>query len=215
MQRCPFPSCIPQGNPWVSWIKREFERGLFGVELGTWAIDENTIDFLWSRLCEIRPETVLEFGSGSSTIVFSEWMKENNPDGLVVSIDQNEWAAKQTLETLRRFGLENLAKILVFGQDANERFIIDHESIKVAFGHRKVDVLFSDGPAGREGCRDNTLPDSFPLLADSAHWFLHDALRDPELDILRSWSNNPGVEVNGIVPFGNGLAVGIYATQTE
>ncbi len=142
-------------------------------------------------------------------------MKENNPDGLVVSIDQNEWAAKQTLETLRRSGLKNLARILVFGQDANERFIIDHKSIKVALGDRKVDVLFFDGPACREGCRDNTLLDSFPLLADSAHRFLNDALRDPELEILRRWSNNLGVEVNGIVPFGNGLVAGLSTARTE
>lgn len=181
-----------------------------GSQLGTWAIDSRTIDFIWSRLDKSRPNTILEFGSGSSTCVFASWLKKNNPDGKIVSIDQNEWAAQETEERLKAFGLQGFVKLLVMQQGANDRYEVDLSLLGDALQGRKVDLVFSDGPAGVDGCRDNTLPAVLPLLADKAIWFLHDALRDGELSICRSWRKINGISVEGIVPFGNGLAVGTW-----
>ena len=210
-----FPVAFRKGTHGYHGTCASLKNALSGVELGTWAIDEDTIDFLWKRLDSIHPDTILEFGSGSSTIVFSVWMKQNNPNGRVISIDQNEWAANQTLERLSELQLGKWAEVLVFSQNENDQFIIAKERITSTLKDQKIDLLFSDGPAGKAGCRANTLPDCIPFLSNISHWFLHDSLRDPELEILRNWSAIPGILVEGVVPLGNGLAVGQYKKPAE
>ena len=178
------------------------------AELGTWAIDSATMDFFWEHLSSNNVNVILEFGSGSSTCLFAAWMRCNNPKGLVVSVDQNEWAANETRERLIRHGLGEYSKVLVMGRRDDDRFNIDIEILKETLSGRMVEMLFVDGPAGCDGCRDNTMPESLTLFADKCDIFLHDALRDGELGVLLKWSEIKCVEVAGVIPYGNGLGVG-------
>ena len=205
-----FPISFRKGEIGYRGKHGELASVFAGAQLGTWAIDSKTIDFIWERMDERHPKTIVEFGSGSSTCVFASWLKKNNPDGKIVSIDQNEWAAQETEERLKAFGLQGFVKLLVMKQGANDRYEVDLSLLGDALQGRKVDLVFSDGPAGVDGCRDNTLPAVLPVLADEAIWFLHDALRDGEMNICQTWGKINGISVEGIVPFGNGLAVGIW-----
>lgn len=184
-------------------------KGIFeNIELGTWAIDSKTMDFFWEHLSSKRVNTILEFGSGSSTCLFAAWMRCNNPEGRVISVDQNIWAANETRERLRMHCLETYSTVLVMDRRDDDRYSIDIEKLKEALSGRAVEMLFVDGPAGCDGCRDNTLPDSLSLFAEEGDFFVHDALRDGELDILLKWDRIQGVEVAGVMPYGNGLGVG-------
>lgn len=182
---------------------------LRGLELGTWAIDSRAADRLWQYLDEKRPNTVLEFGSGTSTCVFSKWMMANNPNGTVISVDQHESEAAKTTDLLKERGLDPLTHVINMPMRPDDRYDINLSQIKELLNDRLVDILFTDGPAGRDGCRDNTFIETRDLLADNALWFLHDSLRDGEMNILREWES-AGATPMGIIPFGMGLAVGTW-----
>lgn len=179
-----------------------------GVELGTWAIDSRTMDWLWDFLNKNKPNTILEFGSGSSTCLFCTWMKKYNKSGMVISIEQNKSEAEKTSARLSAHGMANNGKVIFMETDAAGRIIVDQRKIAQELHGKKVEMLFVDGPAGPAGCRENTLMASMPLLSPSGHWFLHDSYRTGELRIIEQWSNLNGVMVHGILSFGNGLGVG-------
>ena len=181
-----------------------------GVELGTWAIDCAAMDFFLQKLDVIRPNVVLEFGSGCSTCLFAYWMAKNNPDGLIVSVEQHKEEADRNEKRIAQLGFADHLKMIVLPQNERDEYIVDRSAISDAMNGRRVDFLFADGPAGKSGCRRNTLPDSLDLLNDTAYWFLHDSLRTPELDILRDWAKIPNVTVDGVVPLGKGIGIGTW-----
>ena len=181
-----------------------------GVELGTWAIDSQTIDWIWDYLSTHKPNTILEFGSGSSTCLFCAWMKKYNPKGLIISIEQNPEEAKNTSKKLYSHNIAEYGHVLSMDVDSQGQIILDQEKIKSILNDRKFDLVFIDGPAGPNGCRENTLPSSIPLLSSSASWFLHDSYRIGELEILNKWSKLKGISAIGIVALGNGLGIGTW-----
>ena len=204
------PVRFNKGEHGYHGVHPELSKVFEDVELGTWAIDSMTMDYFWNHLSLKKTDVILEFGSGSSTCLFAAWMRSSNPDGLIVSVDQNEWAANETRKRLKRYNLDKYSKVLVMDRRDDDRYNIDIEKLREALSGRTVEMLFVDGPAGREGCRDNTLPECTALLADEGDFFIHDGLRDSEIDILMKWHQIKGVEVSGVLPYGNGLGVGTW-----
>ena len=184
-----------------------------GIELGTWAIDSRTIDWLWDFLSTSKPNAILEFGSGSPTCLFSAWMQHYNKSGMLISVEQHRSEAEKTSARLREHGIASNGRVLCMDTDAAGRIIVDCDKILHELNGRKIDMLFSDGPAGPVGCRANTLTDSMPLFAQSGHWFLHDSYRIGELGIIKEWENVKGVAVGGILASGNGLGIGRWDLQ--
>ena len=177
------------------------------VELGTWAIDSRTMDWLWDFLLNQRPNTILEFGSGSSTCLFCAWMKKHNPLGAIISIDQSKQESEKTTARLASHGFRN-GCVIYMDVDKDGKFVIDTEEISRRLNGRKIDMLFVDGPAGPTGCRENTFKDSMLLFEPSGHWFLHDSYRTGELGIIKQWATIKGVMTDGILACGNGLGMG-------
>ena len=101
---------------------------------------------LWSlnKLLEkYKPKSILEFGSGSSTLVFAEYAKKNNAK--VLSIDESEkWAAN----TLKLIGNQNpkyvdvVAKTRKFLPEKTPKEIKYDVEIKESF-----DFVLVDGPS--------------------------------------------------------------------
>ena len=101
---------------------------------------------LWNLdqlLARFRPKHILEFGSGSSTLVFSEYLRRNN--GRLLSIDEEEkWAAN----TRRLIGIkpEDCIEIKYFKKilisDKHPREIKYEVDIKDDY-----DFVFIDGPS--------------------------------------------------------------------
>ena len=200
----------PLGNGELGYkgVNSELTDIFTGVELGTWAIDSRTMDWLWDFLNQNKPNTILEFGSGSSTCLFCAWMKRHNKSGIVISIEQSRSEAEKTSARLAKHGMANNGRVLFMETDAAGKIIADHQKISQELHGKKVDMLFVDGPAGPTGCRENTLKSSMTLLAPTGHWFLHDSYRTGELKIIEQWSNLNGVMISGILSYGNGLGIG-------
>jgi hypothetical protein len=67
----------------------------------------------------------------------------------------------------------------------------------------------------RADCRFGTLLTARDWLADGAVFVADDVFRAREESILRRWSHLPSVRVDGIVPVGRGLGIGIVDGDFE
>ena len=128
---------------------------------------------LWNLdqlLARFQPKSILEFGSGSSTLVFSEYLRRN--EGRLLSIDEEEkWAANTRrlvgIKPDDRIEIKNFKKI--YSPDTRPREIKYEVAIKDDY-----DFIFIDGPS---------------LDVNGAKW--KDAVNSNILDL----SNEPAVIV--------------------
>lgn len=190
----------------------ELARLLANDELGTWALDAATIEVLWEKLQAERPDVVLEFGAGVSTVVlarYAQWrLAQGFKQPMILSLEQDAAVREKVERRLASLGLSEDIHVLHAPLSEASRYRIDLDALKRQLGGSTIDWILIDGPAGPDGCRVSTLPDIMPLCADGARWFLDDALRDGEIRILREWSRLRNVTVEGIYPIGKGLATG-------
>jgi hypothetical protein len=67
--------------------------------LGGWSLDVETINYLEKDIKRIRPKTILEFGSGISTLCLAQFLTEihgKEPVVRIYSIEQDEEFAKES-----------------------------------------------------------------------------------------------------------------------
>jgi hypothetical protein len=196
----------------------ELMRLLANDELGTWALDAATIEVLWERLQVERPRALLEFGAGVSTVVLARYAQWRAAQGLeravIVSVEQDAQVREKVEKRLAESGFSEDMHVLHAPLSEASRYRIDPDAVRRCLGEHDVDWVLIDGPAGPDGCRVSTLPDVMDLCTDGARWFLDDALRDGEINILREWSRLRNVQVEGIYPIGKGLATGTVCRGT-
>jgi len=218
--RYPLPP-ISNANDGVVPASSALARLLDGIELGTWSLGAASIDELVRLVATTRPKTIVEFGSGVSTVALAWAMREAFGGGNVVrivSIEQDAGHAQRTRDLLARSDLSAGCVIIVapLEDQVIEGFETTcyavRDSLAAALGDRRADLVVIDGPAGAPGVRFGTLPLVHPHVADGATFVMDDALRDGELDIARRWSTLPYVRLRGIRLIEKGLLTGTVTT---
>jgi predicted O-methyltransferase YrrM len=179
--------------------------------LDGWALDGETITFLWDLLQREQPKVIIECGAGVSTLVFAKSLDGYSLDssGSLLSVEQNLWVKKAVETRLQGCGLEQRVSVMHSPVSRGGEYQIDPNQLRAHLGSKKVDWLVIDGPAGPDGCRASTLPSLAQFCRPGARWFLDDAYRDGELEVLNQWTGLTGVVVDGIYPIGKGLGTGI------
>lgn len=185
------------------------EEALSGTTLGEWVLDAETILTLWGSLAKVTPKSILEFGSGTSTVVLASYAARHNPSSRIVSMEQNSWACEATLSLLEGNNLNGVVNIIHAPLSPCDAYTAGTDTLVRLFANVRPDWLLVDGPSGRPGCRVHTLLRYGRFCAPGARWFLDDAFRDGELEVLRRWDATPGIRVEGIYPVGKGLGTGI------
>ena len=186
--------------------------------LGGWALCADTIDFLITKIQEIRPTAVLEFGSGTSSLALAWIMRQlygppHQP--YVFSIDQSSTFIQRTKQRLVRHGLADCVRFLHaelspqnIGSMESCCYSLPPATLKQFFGDARPSLVVIDGPAGENGIRFGTIPLVRGYLASDALIFLDDGLRDSELDTADQWSRLRYVQWEGIRWEGKGLLCG-------
>jgi predicted O-methyltransferase YrrM len=161
--------------------------------LGDWAITPATlltvIDDVYARP---GPVTILECGSGSSTLFFALALSERGNGGRVVSLESSAAYAEETRRHLRRHGVQGIAtvvdaplvdQVLATGE---KRLWYDLAGLPEL---DKIDVLFVDGPLGATSrlARYPAYPAFRTRLSDGALIVLDDTDRPQEQEILERW----------------------------
>jgi hypothetical protein len=180
-------------------------------KLGAFALDAETLAFLWNYLVRTQPTIIIECGSGLSTIVFAHYLakfRAADSEALLISLEQDQQVRSDVEMRLIRAHLQDYARILHAPLDEVHRYsqeaLDEFESLRI----RGADLLLIDGPFGPPGCRVWTLPSLLPYCRSGARWFLDDGFRDAEFAILKKWARASGIAVEGIHPLGKGLATG-------
>src|SRR4029077_8567107 len=84
--------------------------------LGRWALDGDTINFLWEGIQQDRPKVVMECGAGGSTLVLAKSLAHHGFGSTnsvsLFSIDQDVQVKETTERRLESCGLKNHVEIL-------------------------------------------------------------------------------------------------------
>jgi hypothetical protein len=196
---------------------------LAGREMGVWTLDAATLNFLEAEIQAQPPRTILEFGSGVSTVCLARYVSEsfqNAPESRrhsssIISIDQSQKAASATREMLMDAGI--MAGVRFFHAPLEPRMIEGRvmncyalpESAIQSIAEARPNFVLIDGPFAEPGARFGTMPLVREYLAPGTRFYLDDALRDGEIDAAILWKRLlPGVSLKGILPTDKGLLVG-------
>jgi predicted O-methyltransferase YrrM len=157
-------------------------------------------EMLGQLILDVRPDLVLECGSGTSTLLMASYLRMTGR-GRVVALEHDARFAARTRQLLRELDLEEQAQI----RDAplrpvqvGERTIpwYDLGSLREVEG-AKARILFVDGPPGRgaELARLPALPLLLPYLAEDCIVILDDAQRPDETLIAERWARETGASL--------------------
>lgn len=165
------------------------------IKYGDSALDKPTADKLVERLEELRPRTVVEFGSGTSTYFLGKYAEKH--DAKVVSLEHLEVYAKETRKLCEGLPVYIRRVDLVNG--------VYQTSLP-----GRIDFALIDGPPGWTSeiypGRRNTFRELWPSLNETYEVWLDDANREHEKDCLRLWSEEFPIEVQ-LDTTGKGLAI--------
>jgi predicted O-methyltransferase YrrM len=147
-------------------------------------------------------KTILEFGSGISTIMMGRLIKKNNTGARIISVEHNREWADSVQASIQREALEDIVSILytplnhcATSVDSNLWYELDgHAGV---FANAVFDMVVIDGPPAYELSKERSRFPAFPFiydkLSDSSSVFLDDADRWGEKEIISRWEKEYAV----------------------
>jgi predicted O-methyltransferase YrrM len=156
---------------------------------GGWELNASGLLGLVSLIEQLQPATVLELGTGSSSIWVSYALQKSG--GRLVSIDHTPQSVERTRTMLSRHGLDHVAEArhaplqtLTIGGEETRWYA------REAFTDlSEVDLLVANGPrSAGPGARRPALPALEPKLATSATIFLGYADGPEERSLILHWT---------------------------
>ena len=136
-----------------------------------------------------KPTTVLECGSGVSTLVIARCL-QLNAAGHLYSLEHESKYAQRTVELLKEYELSNWATVVHSPLIAIKGETPWYDQSVIPPHINQIELLVVDGPPSTIAplARLPALPRLLPKLADSATVILDDAARKDEIEIVKRWS---------------------------
>jgi predicted RNA methylase len=176
-----------------------------------WAASPDFLLTLVSLVEQHRPTTVLDLGSGSTTLWMASAMRTFGIEGRIVAVDHDEKYAAHTRQALVAHGLEKFAEVrhasLTDLELAGETW--PWYDLSVFADVRDADLLVVDGPPGvlRSQARYPALPVLADRLTARARVVVDDYRRDDETAMVARWREElPGWALREL-PHEKGCAV--------
>ncbi|MGM8849357.1 class I SAM-dependent methyltransferase [Salinicola halophyticus] len=180
-----------------------------------WPLSPDVLLELHEWIMETRPRLIVEFGSGSSTLVIADALSQVG-SGRLVSIEHSAHYGRKTQASLEREGLSEWVDLRIgelepwTGEHLNthEDQAISWYPVALLDDLQDVDFVLIDGPPART-CKFARYP-ALPALAEklspvAAVW-LDDAARGEEKHICESWAEAFDCTFE-MVPMEKGLGV--------
>jgi predicted O-methyltransferase YrrM len=157
---------------------------------GGWALNPTGLLQLLFHIDRTRPKTVLELGSGTSTVWLGYAIEGHG--GRLLSLDHDESYAARTRSLLSAHGLDGVAEVRVAPL---QPVTIDDQvfrwyDVAAVADLGDIDLLVIDGPPGATGpqARYPALHVLEHRLAATATIILDDAERTDEREVVRRWT---------------------------
>ncbi|AIA76746.1 hypothetical protein FF32_18410 [Halomonas campaniensis] len=189
----------------LSWLQRRLAIKGQLPPLRGWATSPDVLLRLHTHIMATRPKVVVEFGSGASTLVIADALRQNGV-GKLISIEHSEHYGAQSLATLQAERLEGWVDLRIGDLEAWEGEHLNADDaekpscwypVSLLEGVENVDLLWVDGPPGAT-CLFSRYP-ALPALADklslTAEVWMDDTIRQEEKDICERWAKDHGFEL--------------------
>lgn len=211
------PLSPPAATPhtYRSGSRSEIAAVLEGFPLGEWSMTQAAIDFLLSKVEQMRPHAILEFGAGASTLALACTMRRLHGASKtphIFTVDQSPEYVQQIESRLRFHGLHEGVRFMtaplisqVIQSVQTDCYRLHDRALHEFFGTTRPDLIIVDGPAADYGGRFGTIPLVSNFLSDHAWIYMDDALRDSELSIANWWDRLGYVKDCGVLWLGKGL----------
>jgi hypothetical protein len=201
----------------------ELSRLFRNVKFDDFALRPDSLAWLVRYLEMRKPRSVLEFGSGLSTLAQCAVLSQlHGPGGFrFLSFDQDATYARQTRERIQALpgsaccrvvhvplipvtvaGYETESYDLSRGLDEHWRWL------------GSAEFVFIDGPFAEGPCRYGTVPAVREHLAHSATLAMDDGLREKELIVGHLWQKQR-INIRGVLAIGNGIMIGSVSRAGE
>jgi len=155
-----------------------------------WSISPDFAKLVIASIYEYKPKTIVELGSGVSTII-SSYCLQSIDNGSVISIDHDHKYAKDTENNLAIHGLSNIAKVIYapLKTITLDNQTSDWYDLEKLDNIQSIDLLIIDGPPVNNNslARYPALPILYKALNDNAIILIDDANRIGEKKILDLW----------------------------
>lgn len=156
-----------------------------------WAVSPDMARILLQEIYRHQPQTVLECGSGLSTLLMAAAMKKNGL-GKLRALEHDAAQAERTRIMLAEHQLESWAEVIhapLVNHEIQGRSYAWYDLSALDFS-LSIDLLFIDGPPHHDGfcTRYPTLPLLKPMLTEKTLIILDDAGHPPEQSTVMRWS---------------------------
>jgi hypothetical protein len=203
-------------NPLPAMASERVRRIVAEAEADPFALGTEALNFLDERVGQLRPNAILEFGGGVSTVVLAARMADiHGEDGpRVFSVDESESYLAGTHRMLEDAGLEGCVRLA--HREVHEQVICGHttacyvidDAFLRGFLQTVPDLVLVDGPSGGGTARFGTLPLVIGYTSVPCTFFVDDALREDEIHVASLWRKLAGVELAAVHVVGHGLLEG-------
>lgn len=177
-----------------------------------WSIAGDTLDLLAKIIDQMKPQHILEFGSGVSTISMALSCQRLSLNCLITSIDHDPKFSRSTEQQFARLEVNigtrfSVAPLVVreFGGKQLPAYFLEEAD---ACESIPADLVLIDGPPLLLGGREGVLYQVMNVIRPGTLILLDDANRAHELEIISKWQDNLGeaIEVHRFPNFEKGLA---------
>lgn len=155
-----------------------------------WAAKPDLAAVVLEYIQYLKPEIVVEAGSGVTSVV-SCYTLEKNGSGKLTSLDHDEFYGSKTNHQLAKHGLQDIGKVhyapLTEHSIEGESWLWYDTSMVDA--NQKIDMLVVDGPPVKTqgNARYPALPLFYESMSEKAVVVLDDAGRDSESEVVQMW----------------------------
>jgi predicted O-methyltransferase YrrM len=178
-----------------------------------WALPVDEQRFLASLVAHLKPQHILEFGSGTSTQVFARASAQLNTPCSITSVEHDPDFRQSTIHELgdqRESGCRIALQFapLVLRECAGKLLPVYRLRPHRFASRRPADLVLIDGPPAALGGREGTLYQVLDFAQPGTLMILDDANRAEERTVLSRWQDNLGeaIEVKLLPEFSHGMA---------
>lgn len=174
----------------LPFLYREIEPRMPLPPVEAWALDPRVLVLVIRTLRARRPRSIVEFGSGISTLLLGEVAHEIG--ARVSSFEHDAEWSRRVQAWIAQWGLDGVAEIhhAPLRHDARDgRTWYDRDVVAAALPTAGIGLVLVDGPPLRtaRAARAGALPAVIERLAEDATVFVDDCGRPQERKIVSDW----------------------------
>ena len=188
----------------LTWLSRAVGLSWSLPALRGWAASPDVLLRLHEYIRYEKPKVVVECGSGSSTLVIADALRQNG-EGVLISLEHSADFGGETQALLEREGLTQWVDLRIADLEpwkgphlsTEEGETVKWYASACLTGIQNIDLLFVDGPPGAtcKYARYPALPALSDRLAPGAQVWMDDTIRQEETDMAKDWAEKYGYSV--------------------